>query len=64
SIQLQNEHNKLQNEHSKLQNEKRKIHHDCGQLLKHLKTLLPKVNVILDADTAHPQLIVSDDGKQ
>ncbi|RXN31438.1 butyrophilin subfamily 1 member A1-like isoform X2 [Labeo rohita] len=34
------------------------------QHLEHLKTLIPKVNVILDADTAHPQLIVSDDGKQ
>ncbi|XP_052409413.1 butyrophilin subfamily 1 member A1-like isoform X2 [Carassius gibelio] len=34
------------------------------QLLQLLKTIIPKVNVILDADTAHPRLTVSDDGKQ
>ncbi|XP_050958577.1 butyrophilin subfamily 1 member A1 isoform X1 [Labeo rohita] len=51
----------LQNEHSRLQDEKRRIQHERDQLL---KTILPKVNVILDADTAHPHLIVSDDGKQ
>ncbi|XP_073693441.1 butyrophilin subfamily 1 member A1-like isoform X2 [Garra rufa] len=60
----------LQNEHSQLQNEKSRIQHERDQLL---KTILPKalmylrshtVNVILDADTAHPCLIVSDDGKQ
>ncbi|XP_050959738.1 butyrophilin subfamily 1 member A1-like [Labeo rohita] len=69
-IQLQREHSQLQNEHSRLQDEKRRIQHERDQLL---KTILPialiylktdKVNVILDADTAHPQLIVSDDGKQ
>ncbi|KTF76797.1 hypothetical protein cypCar_00049125, partial [Cyprinus carpio] len=34
------------------------------QLSQRLKTIIPKVNVILDADAAHPRLIVSDDGKQ
>ncbi|XP_073693432.1 butyrophilin subfamily 1 member A1-like isoform X1 [Garra rufa] len=69
-IQLQNESIQLQNEHSRLQNEKSRIQYERNQLL---KTILPKavkylrshtVNVILDADTAHPCLIVSDDGKQ
>ncbi|XP_050958585.1 E3 ubiquitin-protein ligase TRIM21-like, partial [Labeo rohita] len=56
--------------HNRLQDEKRIVQHERDLLL---KINLPKgltylrshkVNVILDADTAHPQLIVSDDGKQ
>ncbi|XP_058624312.1 butyrophilin subfamily 1 member A1-like [Onychostoma macrolepis] len=58
------EHIQLQNEHSELKSEKRRIQQDCDQLLQSLKTIIPKVNVILDADTAQPRLIVSDDGKQ
>ncbi|XP_058624310.1 butyrophilin subfamily 1 member A1-like [Onychostoma macrolepis] len=61
---LQDEYSKLQNEHSKLQDEKRSIQQERDQLLQSLKTIIPKVNVILDADTAHSRLIVSDDGKQ
>ncbi|KAL1279035.1 hypothetical protein QQF64_025708 [Cirrhinus molitorella] len=46
---------------------------EYDHLLEHLKTIIPKaithlrthrVNVILDADTAYPHLIVSDGGKQ
>ncbi|XP_016091451.1 butyrophilin subfamily 1 member A1-like isoform X2 [Sinocyclocheilus grahami] len=51
-------------EHSQLQNEKRRLQHERDQLLQSLKTIIPKVNVILDADMAHQRLIVSDDGKQ
>ncbi|XP_026065928.1 butyrophilin subfamily 1 member A1-like isoform X3 [Carassius auratus] len=63
------DHDRLQNEKSRLQNEKRRLQHERDQLktiipkaLTHLRT--HKVNVILDADTAHPRLTVSDDGKQ
>ncbi|KAF4116579.1 butyrophilin subfamily 1 member A1-like [Onychostoma macrolepis] len=60
-------------EHIQLQKEKRRIQQERDQLLQSLKTIIPKalthlrthtVNVILDADTAHPRLIVSRDGKQ
>ncbi|XP_059414915.1 butyrophilin subfamily 1 member A1 isoform X11 [Carassius carassius] len=51
-------------DHDRLQNEKRRLQHERDQHLQLLKTILPKVNVILDADTAHPRLTVSDDGKQ
>uniref|UniRef100_A0A9J7XA88 Butyrophilin subfamily 1 member A1-like n=1 Tax=Cyprinus carpio carpio TaxID=630221 RepID=A0A9J7XA88_CYPCA len=70
---LQNEKRTLQTEHSQLQDEKRRLQHERDQLLQLLKTIIPKalthlrthkVNVILNADTAHPCLIVSDDGKQ
>ncbi|XP_058626909.1 butyrophilin subfamily 1 member A1-like isoform X2 [Onychostoma macrolepis] len=70
---LMQAHNRLQDEHSHLQDEKRRIQHECDQHLRSLETIIPKalmhfrthsVNVILDADTAHPRLIVSDDGKQ
>ncbi|XP_026069372.1 butyrophilin subfamily 1 member A1-like [Carassius auratus] len=70
---LHDEKRRLQNNHSQLQNEKRRLQHERDQLLQLLKTIIPKalthlrthkVNVILDADTAHPRLIVSDDGKQ
>ncbi|XP_016381174.1 butyrophilin subfamily 1 member A1-like isoform X1 [Sinocyclocheilus rhinocerous] len=61
---LQNEHSQLHYEHSQLQDEKRRLQHERDQLLQSLKTIIPKVNVILDADMAHPRLIVSDDGKQ
>ncbi|XP_052409407.1 butyrophilin subfamily 1 member A1 isoform X2 [Carassius gibelio] len=61
---LQNEKRTLQNEKRTLQNEKRRLQHESDQHLQLLKTIIPKVNVILDADTAHPRLIVSDDGKQ
>ncbi|XP_059414906.1 butyrophilin subfamily 1 member A1 isoform X2 [Carassius carassius] len=77
---LQHDHDRLQNEKSRLQNEKRtlqiektRLQHERDQHLQLLKTILPKalthlrthkVNVILDADTAHPRLTVSDDGKQ
>ncbi|KAL1279032.1 hypothetical protein QQF64_025705 [Cirrhinus molitorella] len=63
----------LQNEHRQLQDDKRRTQHERDQLLESLKILIPKaltdlrshrVNVILDADTAHPHLIVSDDAKQ
>ncbi|XP_016149293.1 butyrophilin subfamily 1 member A1-like isoform X2 [Sinocyclocheilus grahami] len=59
--------------HDRLEKEKRGLQQECEQLLESLKTIIPKVlthlrthsvNVILDADTAHPHLIVSDDGKQ
>ncbi|XP_059414910.1 butyrophilin subfamily 1 member A1 isoform X6 [Carassius carassius] len=67
------DHDRLQNEKSRLQNEKRRLQHENDQLLQLLKTIIHKalthlrthkVNVILDADTAHPRLTVSDDGKQ
>ncbi|XP_026066066.1 butyrophilin subfamily 2 member A1-like [Carassius auratus] len=70
---LQNEKNRLQDEKNRLQNEKSRLQHERDQLLQLLKTIIPKalthlrthkVNVILDADTAHPRLTVSDDGKQ
>ncbi|XP_059414907.1 butyrophilin subfamily 1 member A1 isoform X3 [Carassius carassius] len=70
---LQNEKRRLQHDHDRLQNEKRRLQHERDQHLQLLKTILPKalthlrthkVNVILDADTAHPRLTVSDDGKQ
>ncbi|XP_026065920.1 butyrophilin subfamily 2 member A1-like isoform X2 [Carassius auratus] len=66
---LQHDHDRLQNEKSTLQNEKSRLQHERDQL----KTIIPqalthsrthKVNVILDADSAHPRLTVSDDGKQ
>ncbi|XP_026117381.1 butyrophilin subfamily 1 member A1-like [Carassius auratus] len=66
---LQNEKRTLQDKHSQLQDKKRRLQHERDQL----KTVIPqalahsrthKVKVILDADTAHPCLIVSDDGKQ
>ncbi|XP_026117377.1 butyrophilin subfamily 1 member A1-like [Carassius auratus] len=47
-------------DHDRLQNEKNRLQHERDQL----KTIIPQVNVILDADTAHPRLTVSDDGKQ
>ncbi|XP_059414909.1 butyrophilin subfamily 1 member A1 isoform X5 [Carassius carassius] len=70
---LQNEKSRLQNEKRTLQIEKTRLQHERDQHLQLLKTILPKalthlrthkVNVILDADTAHPRLTVSDDGKQ
>ncbi|XP_059414916.1 butyrophilin subfamily 1 member A1 isoform X12 [Carassius carassius] len=51
-------------DHDRLQNEKRRLQHENDQLLQLLKTIIHKVNVILDADTAHPRLTVSEDGKQ
>ncbi|KAK7167179.1 hypothetical protein R3I94_001547 [Phoxinus phoxinus] len=71
--QLQDEHRKIQHAHKQLlqdekrsiQNEKSTIQHERDQLLQSQKIIPPKaVNVTLDADTAHPRLIVSDDGKQ
>ncbi|XP_026117378.1 erythroid membrane-associated protein-like [Carassius auratus] len=60
-------------DYDQLQNEQRRLQHELDQHLQLLKTIIPKalthlrthkVNVILDADTAHLRLIVSDDGKQ
>ncbi|XP_043091674.1 butyrophilin-like protein 3 isoform X1 [Puntigrus tetrazona] len=71
--QLHNEKSKLQNAHKQVQNEKRRIQEERDQLLQSQKMIIPKVithlkthmvNVILDADSAHPHLVVSDDGKQ
>uniref|UniRef100_A0A673N838 Butyrophilin subfamily 1 member A1-like n=1 Tax=Sinocyclocheilus rhinocerous TaxID=307959 RepID=A0A673N838_9TELE len=45
-------------EHSRLQNEHSQLHYE------HNFSIFSTVNVILDADMAHPRLIVSDDGKQ
>ncbi|KAK7175610.1 hypothetical protein R3I93_002518 [Phoxinus phoxinus] len=60
--------------HKQLQDEHRKTQHERDQLLQSQKSILPKavahlrrhasVNVTLDAASAHPCLIVSDDGKQ
>ncbi|XP_051744177.1 butyrophilin subfamily 1 member A1-like isoform X2 [Ctenopharyngodon idella] len=59
--------------HRRLKDKKSTIQHERDQLLQSQKTIIPKalthlrtqkVNVILDADSAHPRLIVSDDGKQ
>ncbi|XP_067237403.1 butyrophilin subfamily 2 member A1-like isoform X2 [Chanodichthys erythropterus] len=71
--QLRNEKNRIQDEKNRIQNEKNRIQHERDQLLQSQKIIIPKalthlrshrVNVILDADSAHPHLIVSDDGKQ
>ncbi|XP_067220377.1 butyrophilin subfamily 1 member A1-like, partial [Chanodichthys erythropterus] len=50
--------------HRRLKEKMNRIQHEPDQLLQSQKTIIPKVNVILDADSAHPRLIVSDDGKQ
>ncbi|XP_048037023.1 butyrophilin subfamily 2 member A1-like isoform X2 [Megalobrama amblycephala] len=70
---IQDEKNSIQNEKNRIQNEKNRIQDERDQLLQSQKIIIPKalphlrthrVNVILDADSAHPRLIVSDDGKQ
>nr|XP_055050878.1 butyrophilin subfamily 1 member A1-like [Misgurnus anguillicaudatus]XP_055050879.1 butyrophilin subfamily 1 member A1-like [Misgurnus anguillicaudatus]XP_055050880.1 butyrophilin subfamily 1 member A1-like [Misgurnus anguillicaudatus] len=60
-------------EDEKLKSEERRLKNECERLamiekgtVESLKSLLRKfaVNVTLDPDSAHPDLIVSDDGKQ
>lgn len=72
--QLLKEKNKIQHEHGQLLEEKNKIQHERDQLLQSQRMIIPKaikhlrqhiaVNVTLDADSAHRDLIVSEDGKQ
>ncbi|XP_026120801.1 pyrin-like [Carassius auratus] len=74
---LQNENKKIQHAHNHLENENSRIQYESSsereellrrqkmiitQVITHLRT--HSVDVILDAATAHPRLIVSQDGKQ
>ncbi|XP_039542338.1 butyrophilin subfamily 1 member A1-like [Pimephales promelas] len=71
---LQNENRRIQNEKRSIQDEKSRIQHERDQLLQSQKMILLQavsqlrkhmaVKVTLDADSAHPRLIVSRDGKQ
>ncbi|XP_043087935.1 butyrophilin subfamily 1 member A1-like [Puntigrus tetrazona] len=70
---LQQAHNILHHEKSHLHYEKTRLQYESDQLLRSLQAVTPtaltqlkthSMDVILDADTAHPRLIVSDDGKQ
>ncbi|KAK9978469.1 hypothetical protein ABG768_020220 [Culter alburnus] len=70
---VETEKNRVENEKNRVENEKIRIQHERDQLLQSLKIIIPKAlthlrthraNVILDADSAHPRLIVSDGGKQ
>ncbi|XP_043090086.1 butyrophilin subfamily 1 member A1-like [Puntigrus tetrazona] len=56
------EQSHLRDRHSQLKNEHSQLKKGLQYALKYSRTY--KVNVILDADTAHPRLTVSDDGKQ
>ncbi|XP_051743784.1 butyrophilin subfamily 1 member A1-like isoform X2 [Ctenopharyngodon idella] len=70
---IQDEKNRIENEKNNIENEMDRIQHERDQLLRSLKTIITqalthlrryRVNVILDADSAHPQLVVSHGGKQ
>ncbi|XP_073799760.1 uncharacterized protein isoform X2 [Danio rerio] len=50
------EHRRLQHENSRMKSEHRRLQHENSRM--------KSVNVTLDADSAHPDLIVSEDGKQ
>ncbi|XP_056308627.1 butyrophilin-like protein 3 [Danio aesculapii] len=72
--ELLKEKNKIQHEHDQLLEEKNKIQHERDQLLQSQRMIIPKaithlrqhmaVTVTLDADSAHCDLIVSEDGKE
>ncbi|XP_051745606.1 butyrophilin subfamily 1 member A1-like [Ctenopharyngodon idella] len=71
--EIEKEKNKIETEKNRVEKEKNRIQHERDQLLQSLKTIIKqavthlrthRVNVILDADSAHPRLVVSEDGKQ
>ncbi|XP_068074257.1 butyrophilin subfamily 1 member A1-like isoform X2 [Danio rerio] len=60
------EHRRLQHENSRMKSEHRRLQHENSRMksvINHLRKLMA-VNVTLDADSAHRDLIVSEDGKQ
>ncbi|XP_057183634.1 butyrophilin subfamily 2 member A2-like [Triplophysa rosa] len=61
---IQIDDQRLQREKQRLQNEDQRIKEECQTLLLKEKRILGSVNVTLDADSAHPHLSVSCDGKQ
>ncbi|XP_056306064.1 butyrophilin-like protein 3 [Danio aesculapii] len=72
-IQLLEDNKSVHKEHKQLQDEKSRIQLELDQLFQGQRLTIPKaithlrqhrVNVTLDADSAHPHLIVSEDGKQ